>query len=229
MESTYTTATLGTCTKMTNEDFCLACKASFHDECQSLWDETLADDIECCCEGAFSFEGRAPKPFSEEDDKPDIEAYFEGYTGSKALEDYADPLSTGRKEAVKKYPIKAGMVCEWAWLQNAGGGVVPIIGCPGHPAEAVHHGPDKNTMCNIDGNVHRICAECHNRWHAVNDPHYGERPTLEDGRVDASVPFLPKGEWLAHDDKTLAKDELIHAEDKRRRDEARRHGSIPKA
>jgi len=121
---------------MTNEDFCLACKASFHDECQSLWDETLADDIECCCEGAFSFEGRSSKPFGEEDDKPDLEAYFEGYTGSKAL---------------------------------------------------------------------------------------------EDGRVDASVPFLPKGEWLPHDGKTLAKDELIHAEDKRRRDEARRHGSIPKA
>lgn len=208
---------------MATDESCLACKADFHDECQLMWDCTLADEEYCCCDRY-----EVPdSPFAAP--KVELDAYFDGYTGTKALSDYADPLSTGRKEAVKKYPIKAGMVCEWAWLQNAGGGVVPIIGCPGHPAEAVHHGPDKNTMCNIDGNVHRICAECHNRWHAVNDPHYGERPTLEDGRVDASVPFLPKGEWLAHDDKTLAKDELIHAEDKRRRDEARRHGSIPKA
>lgn len=210
------------------KEICLACRANFHDECQSMWDDLLAADEQCCCEGAFSLDtSEVYDDFGDE--KSPIEAYFEGYTGSKSLTDYADPLSTGRKEAVKKFPIKPGMVCEWAWLQNAGGGVVPIIGCPGHPAEAVHHGPDKNTMCNVEGNVHRICAECHNRWHAANDPHYGERPTTPDGKVDASVPFLPKGEWLAHDDKTLAPDELVHAEDKRRRDEARRHGTIPKA
>jgi hypothetical protein len=33
---------------------------------------------------------------------------------------------------------------------------------------------------------------------------------------------------LPHDSITLAKDEEIHAEDKRRRDEARKHGTIPK-
>ena len=204
---------------------CLACKADFHDECQEMWDCTLEDDEYCCCD-------RIPEVAVAAAYTPpsiDIDAYFEGYTGSKPLTEYADPLSTGRKEAVKKFPIKAGMVCEWAWLQNAGGGIKPIIGCPGHPAEAVHHGPDKNTMCNIEGNVHRICAECHNRWHAANDEFYGERPTLPDGKVDASVPFLPlSGNVLAHDDKTLANDEVVHAEDKRRRDEARRHGTIPK-
>lgn len=202
---------------------CLACKADFHDECQWMWDCLLEDDQDCCCDAQVNITNNF-KVDSE------LEAYFDGYTGSKPLSEYADPLSTGRKEAVKKFPIKAGMVCEWAWLQNAGGGVEPIIGCPGHPAEAVHHGPDKNTMCNIEGNVHRICAECHNRWHAVNDPYYGERPTTPDGKVDASVPFLPlpPATVLPHDGKTLAKDEVIHAEDKRRRDEARRHGSIPK-
>lgn len=210
----------------TNE-VCLACKTSFHDECQTMWEENLAVDQFCCCEGLFSLDGS----LSDEGPKDVLqpEAYFEGYTGSKDLSDYADPISTGRKEAVKKFPIKAGMVCEWAWLQYAGGGVKPIIGCPGHPAEAVHHGPDKNTMCNIEGNVHRICAECHNRWHAANDPFYGERPTTPDGKVDASVPFLPLGMApIPHDPVTLGKDEEIHAEDKRRRDEARRHGTIPR-
>lgn len=208
---------------MATDESCLACKADFHDECQLMWDCTLADEEYCCCDRY-----EVPdSPFAAP--KVELDAYFDGYTGTKALSDYADPLSTGRKEAVKKYPIKAGMVCEWAWLQNAGGGVKPIIGCPGHPAEAVHHGPDKNTMCNIDGNVHRICAECHNRWHAVNDPFYGERPTTPDGKIDASIPFLPtEGEVLPHDSVTLAKDEVIHAEDKRRRDEARKHGSIPR-
>lgn len=217
--------------KTTTKDVCLACRAGFHDECADMWNGNLADDMECCCEGAFSLE---PADVYEAaasmlDDKPELEAYFEGYTGSKPLDQYADPISTGRKEAAKKFPIKPGMVCEWAWLRNAGGGVKPIIGCPGHPAEAIHHGPDKNTMMNVEGNIHRICAECHNRWHATNDPYYGDRPTTPDGRIDASVPFLPiDHECLPHDPKTLATDEMIHAEDKRRRDEARRHGSIPK-
>lgn len=219
---------------MTSE-VCLACKAGFHDECQDMWDGLLAAEDFCCCDGLFNMDGTPDidKSIDILMEKERPEAYFEGYTGTKELNSYVDPLSTGRKEAVKKFPIKPGMVCEWAWLRYAGGGIEPIIGCPGHPAEAVHHGPDKNTMCNIPGNVHRICAECHNRWHAVNDPHYGERPTFIDAngeeRIDASKPFLPlKGAALPHDPVTLAPDELIHAEDKRRRDEARKHGSIPK-
>lgn len=216
---------------MTTKSVCLACKASFHDECEDMWNGVLAESSFCCCEGMFSLDGNGKTlPDIEED----IEAYFDGYTGSKALEEYADPISTGRKEAAKKFPINPGMVCEWAWLRYAGGGIEPIIGCPGHPAEAIHHGPDKNTMRNVEGNIHRICAECHNRWHAANDKYYGERPTLADGGVDASVPFHPIDENgkrydpLPHDPVTLAPDEQVHAEDKRRRDEARRHGTIPK-
>lgn len=217
--------------RMTTKSVCLACKASFHDECEDMWNGVLAESSFCCCEGMFSLDGNGKTlPDIEED----IEAYFDGYTGSKALEEYADPISTGRKEAAKKFPINPGMVCEWAWLRYAGGGIEPIIGCPGHPAEAIHHGPDKNTMRNVEGNIHRICAECHNRWHAANDKYYGERPTLADGGVDASVPFHPIDENgkrydpLPHDPVTLAPDEQVHAEDKRRRDEARRHGTIPK-
>lgn len=214
---------------MADNETCLACKAGFHDECADMWNGSLADDTECCCLGAYSLEPSNAYEAALSADKPDIDAYFEGYTGTKSLDQYADPISTGRKEAVKKFPIKPGMVCEWAWLKNAGGGVKPIIGCPGHPAEAVHHGPDKNTMCNIDSNVHRICAECHNRWHATNDPFYGDRPVNAEGKVDASVPFLPIGQdALPHDPVTFATDEMIHAEDKKRRDEARKHGTLPK-
>jgi hypothetical protein len=218
---------------MTNKKaVCLACKAGFHDECQDMWDDRLASNQFCCCEGLFNIEGNTA--YENFDEPEELEAYFDGYTGSKNLDSYSDPISTGRKEAAKKFPIKPGMVCEWAWLRYAGGGIEPIIGCPGHPAEAIHHGPDKNTMRNVEGNIHRICAECHNRWHAANDPYYGERPTTPDGKIDASVPFHPlntKGERidpLPHDPVTLAPDEQIHAEDKRRRDEARRHGTIPK-
>lgn len=112
------------------------------------------------------------------------------------------------------------MVCEWAWLAAAGGGVVPIVGCPGYPASDVHHGPDKNTLRNVEGNVHRICPTCHNRWHALNDPHYGSRPP-------ADQPFLPvDGEWLEHDPMTKATDEVVFAEEIRRRNESRKHGNL---
>lgn len=112
------------------------------------------------------------------------------------------------------------MKCEWAWLKSAGGGVIPIVGCPGYAAEAIHHGPDKNTMRNVVGNIHRICAECHNRWHGANDPYYGERPP-------ADQPFLPVDiEWQEHDPQTRATDDEVFEEEKRRRNESRRHGNL---
>ncbi len=88
--------------------------------------------------------------------------------------DYKDPKSTGRKQAAVKYEIPKGMVCEWLGLKNAGGGQHPIIGCTGNQATNRHHGPDKDTLNNNQGNVHRICTKCHNRWHARNDPSYPE-------------------------------------------------------
>jgi hypothetical protein len=104
----------------------------------------------------------------------------------KEDEDIIDPHSTGRKRAAAAYPLKEGMVCEWAGLASAGGGL-PIIGCVnlqnpiddegnivGNLAVHRHHGPDKNTLNNTEGNVHRICNFCHNRWHTRNDPVYNE-------------------------------------------------------
>jgi hypothetical protein len=107
------------------------------------------------------------------------------------------------------YPIETGMVCEWANLKFAGGGVVPIVGCIGRAATDRHHGPDKNTMNNAPGNVHRICSFCHNTWHGVNDPSYGPRP-------EQTLPFVPEGAYEAHDAVTKATTaELLDAEKRR--------------
>lgn len=151
-----------------------------------------------------------------------MDAYFDGFTGTKPLADYVNPISTGRKEAARKFPIKVGLKCEWAWLAKAGGGPLPIIGCTGYPATAIHHGPDKNTLKNVEGNVHRICANCHNRWHGRNDPLY------PDERPPADLPFLPLdgNEWAEHDPTTKATDAEVFQEEARRRDESRKHGNL---
>ena len=164
----------------------------------------------------------------DQDSPTPVDAYFDGFSGRKSLSDYADPISTGRKEAAVKFPLKPGMVCEWAFQKNCGGGVEPIVGCPGYPAQAIHHGPDKNTMRNVEGNVHRICHNCHNRWHALNDPHYGPRPTTPDGKVDATVPFTPGGNigWEDSHNPEQASDEEIFEEEAKRRDYARAHGNL---
>jgi len=83
-----------------------------------------------------------------------------------------DQQSTGRKRAALLYPLDREASCEWRELRNCGGGPKPIIGCNGGLQQSRHHGPDKNTLNNDQGNVHRICHKCHNRWHTVNDPLY---------------------------------------------------------
>lgn len=83
-----------------------------------------------------------------------------------------DQQSTGRKRAARWYPIDDTKLCEWAGQTNCGGGQHPITGCVGNLQSARHHGPDKNTLNNEAGNVHRICPTCHNRWHTLNDEGY---------------------------------------------------------
>ena len=134
--------------------------------------------------------------------------------GIKANEEIRDPTSTGRKRAAQLKPIIEGMVCEWAGLRYAGGGPIPIVGCNGITLTKekgkgvntgnIHHGPDKSTLNNSDANLHRICSQCHNRWHALNDPLYGVRP-------DHGAPFVPLvgSELRAHDKHTLATPEQI--------------------
>ena len=83
-----------------------------------------------------------------------------------------DQQSTGRKRAAEMYPLDRDAACEWQQSKNCGGGNNPITGCWDGKQEARHHGPDKNTLNNDQGNVHRICHKCHNRWHAKNDVGY---------------------------------------------------------
>lgn len=158
---------------------CLHCAAGFHDECES---PTASANIwSCCCppetELVSSVRGG---PTKEDDEVTDVE-------------------STGRKRAANAYPIEPGKtVCEWKGLKFAGGGVNPIIGCHNNLATDRHHGPDKSTLNNSEGNVHRICATDHNRWHTKNDDYYGDRPPN-------GQPFLPReGTYKEHDSETKA-------------------------
>jgi len=126
----------------------------------------------------------------------------------KAPEDMKDPLSSGRKRAAEILPdtLLETMICEWALLKKAGGGVYPIEGCHGNKATDRHHGPDKNTLNNERGvNLHGICSFCHNRWHAKNDPTYQEpRPVGQS--------WTPNGEWSPHnsEDRMTVKQALIN-------------------
>lgn len=110
--------------------------------------------------------------------------------------DMLDAESTGRKRAAELLPteILNTMICEWALLQEAGGGVYPIKGCHGNVATDRHHGPNKNTLYNERRvNLHAICSFCHNLWHARNDSTYdGERPK-------DNTPWCPTEEFKEHD------------------------------
>jgi hypothetical protein len=70
------------------------------------------------------------------------------------------------------YPLVAESACEWQGLSECGGGLYPILGCLSGKQQARHHGPDKSVSNNEEGNVHRICHFCHNRWHAANNAEY---------------------------------------------------------
>lgn len=130
-----------------------------------------------------------------------------------------DPLSTGRKRAQQLAPIFSGMVCSWANLRFAGGGVMPIVGCRGNIVASVksneevpegydsrgerHHGPDKNVLNNAVGsNLHVVCASCHKHWHSLNDNSYADRP-------EAGTQFLPDQPYWPHDPFTKATDDEL--------------------
>lgn len=155
---------------MPKNTICTLCVAGFPHPATQLC-EAIPEDIEGAIKAAVM--GRPPKDESDMD----------------------DPESTGRKRAARALPteILNTMICEWAMLKEAGGGVNPIRGCHGNRATDRHHGPDKNTLNNERGvNLHGICAYCHNEWHAKNDETYeGDRPSDD-------TPWLPVGEWKFH-------------------------------
>lgn len=110
--------------------------------------------------------------------------------------EFQDAESSGRKRAAEELPtdVLKTMICEWALLKEAGGGINPIKGCHGNVATDRHHGPNKNTLYNERRvNLHAICSYCHNLWHAKNDSTYeGERPKDD-------TPWYPAGEYKPHD------------------------------
>lgn len=129
---------------------CTACGRFFHNEC------------EIGCEACHGDDDRSVKILT-------------GARGAplKDPDRVTDPYSTGRKRAATQYPIFKTNPCEWRGKKNCGGGE-PIVGCINGLQKDRHHGPVKNPLRNEPGNVHRICAHCHSRWHAVNDPIYDE-------------------------------------------------------
>jgi hypothetical protein len=156
---------------------CRACAADLHGECYS------PDSNDCCCatvEAMLNQVSGVPKE--------DRSVGSRDYKDSKSS---IDPKSTGRKRAARDYPIHNGMPCEWRGLANAGG-ALSIVGCIDGIATHRHHGPNKDTLHNEKGNVHRICTKCHNRWHTRNDGSYNWN-----------------GPWEPHDPDTKATDQQL--------------------
>lgn len=156
---------------------CIYCTMEICFQC-----EDPRSDEACCCGGAYGYATLAnlmDEPKSKKQ-KLEGESGIVNKVGRPKLNasEMRDPVGSGRARAEDLAPIPADYLCEWTLLSKAGGGPIPIIGCAGNTATARHHGPDKSTLNNTVGiNLHRICAVCHNRWHALNDPFYGERPS----------------------------------------------------
>lgn len=161
---------------------CVAClQGDFHEcrvegKCGSVDDELGLDGFSNLSESIHS--GVSNSPVVGESKADDIREgneteeevpEFRTYKDDSSLR---DQQSTGRKRAAKMYPLSEDQPCEWQMRRNCGGGKFPIVGCLNGLQNARHHGPDKNTLNNEQGNVHRICHNCHNRWHTLNDPDY---------------------------------------------------------
>lgn len=175
-----------------NERVCLPCAVGYHHEC---WFPT--ETMECHCVEDYTSVGPT-EPLGDLPTPPPATEKKERGGQIKNAADVGDLQSTGRKRAAKLFPIpKEGepgypMACEWRELKNAGGGVEPIVGCMDGVATNIHHGPDKNTLSNFLGNLHRICATCHNRWHTKNDRYY------DNIRPRGDEPYLPRIPYIHH-------------------------------
>ena len=178
---------------------CVSCRIQL---CYSCYEPDEND--ECCCKGNHGeevfeniFVGKPVEP------KEHVELIEKRLPGRPRLppEETKDALRAGRLRAGRAIKIPPGTICQWAGLKFAGGGIRPITGCIGRPAGARHHGPDKSTYDNEIGvNLHLICHQCHNRWHALNDEFYDKRPT--DGSTYLPRPDAGKNHF--HDPNSTA-------------------------
>lgn len=188
---------------------CSACAAGLYSECSQPESTITLGEADYIIPCYYRFVTVAPLSIPKSN----------GEVGRPVLSpgQVTDPTSTGRKRAALLAPILTGQTCAWAGLKFAGGGVTPILGCSGHlliekkggePEQDLyqgdrHHGPDKNTLNNAVGtNLHSICADCHHRWHALNDSAYDE-----EGRPGAAFPFTPVEPYFLHDPLTRFTDE----------------------
>jgi hypothetical protein len=176
---------------------CLPCAMQNHESC---W---LPNDRGLCCCPTSMWDGEEPQmtlasltgtpyvPTGSEQVKE-----TQGRGGQvKDADAVTDRESTGRKRAAKMFPIVQGMPCEWAGLKLAGGGVIPIMGCIREAksvAKDIHHGPNKSTLANFVGNVHRICPTCHNRWHSLNDKYYDSIRPL-------GLDYYPQAKYVSYE------------------------------
>lgn len=133
---------------------CLACGRGFHKECDNSGCVNCHPDVVKMVKSLATVGGSRGAPL-------------------KDPENVTDKFSTGRKRAAKLYPLWKKKPCEWQGKKNCGGGK-PIVGCYKGLQQHRHHGPVKEVLRNEPGNVHRICNNCHARWHAVNDDEYNE-------------------------------------------------------
>jgi hypothetical protein len=182
---------------------CLSCGRGFHDLCQ-----------ECeCCSPQSKADGN--KPESSEGTGAIPVSSSVGANGSseqpeknkrarspKPNDELKDPHSTGRKRAALLFPLEPDKDCEWKRKAYCGGGKFPIIGCYTGKQEHRHHGPDKNTLNNSEGNVHRICDDCHNIWHSQNDPSYDSywaatKHEPRDATIDELIARMAEGKYVA--------------------------------
>ena len=208
---------------------CYGCVVGFHEECikPRPTEDVVAGATPhfyiCCCWGTKDITELQGTVIHESDLVPE-----ERRRTPKDAEEVRDQTSTGRKRAVNAMAEWGrgidGSLCEWAYLRNAGGGAVPIVGCSGtiirevkqteevgenESPRHIHHGPDKSTLNNNAENLHAVCASCHGRWHTLNDPQYAK------DRPDFGRPHLPiGGDVLPHDPRTKANDKEVEFSNK---------------
>ena len=189
--------------------FCTYCAAYLHELCEDTEPiDGMVGYVTCCCWNGKA-ESNEPQQIGTLAD-----ALLSGLSSGiihrtpKDPENMRDAVSTGRKRAAQIKVIEEGAICEWAGLKNAGGGIKPVIGCSStvlfkeRGKYARHHGPDKNVINNEHDNLHLICPTCHNRWHSLNDPYYGDGTGLS--RPEKGQTWLPNVEWKLHDPFTKA-------------------------
>jgi len=168
---------------------CISCGRGFYNECRSP-DENgnPCGILEVSSGSIYDNEAGDTRTFAG--------PRTEGLDWQKSDNDILDPKSTGRKRAAKLYPLDREAPCEWRGLKFAGGNK-PIVGCANGLQRQRHHGPNKDTLDNAKGNVHRICDDCHARWHTLNDEGYSffaEQTMPHDAETFATTEELAQNE-----------------------------------